>query len=86
MLLRSKGISKKIKEEVKECHLVRKNIITTVTSFNSHHGFVILLKNNIVVMRTEPVENETDCKGKKSRNTKTMRHNNCLGSFLNIYP
>ena len=39
-------------------------IVATETYANGHHGSVILIKNNIVIKRVEPVEKENDYRGK----------------------
>ena len=39
-------------------------IVATETYANGHHGFVILIKNNIVIKQVEPVEKENDYRGK----------------------
>ena len=39
-------------------------IVATETYANGDHGSVILIKNNIVIKRVEPVEKENDLRGK----------------------
>ena len=39
-------------------------IVATETYANGHHGSVILIENNIVIKRGEPVEKENDYRGK----------------------
>ena len=39
-------------------------IVATETLTIGHHGSVILIKNNIVIKRVEPVEKENDYRGK----------------------
>ena len=49
-------------------------IVAKETYANGHHGSVILIKNNIVIKRVEPVEKENEYRGKNLRNTETMHH------------
>ena len=43
---------------------LRNYVVATETYTNSHHGSLILIKNNIVINQTEPAEKENDCSGK----------------------
>ena len=43
---------------------LRNYVVAIETYTNSHHGSLILIKNNIVINQTEPAEKENDCSGK----------------------
>ena len=43
---------------------LRNYVVATEIYTNSHHGSLILIKNNIVINQTEPAKKENDCSGK----------------------